>query len=79
MALYKNPHWLTKTDDAAFDKIFKPGAPFEHSGIYRCIGCGREVVREYERTMPPQNHHLHSIAQGEVCWKMAVYCDPREE
>lgn len=75
MALYKDGNLLQSSSDAAFDKIFKPGTTPDHSGIYRCLGCGREVVAEQSRTMPPQNHHQHTTSQGEVRWKMAVYAD----
>jgi hypothetical protein len=79
MALYKNSAWLKQTTDAAFDTIFKPGETPIHSGIYRCLGCGREVVGESERKLPPQNHHQHSRAQGDVRWQLAVYCDSSEK
>jgi DNA-directed RNA polymerase subunit RPC12/RpoP len=46
-----------------------------HSGIYRCMGCGREVVAEESRKLPPQNHHEHSSAQGKIRWRMIVYAD----
>jgi hypothetical protein len=79
MALYKNGDWLSKSEDAAFDAIYKPGNAPAHSGIFRCLGCGREVVAEESRSLPPQNHHQHTTAQGEVRWKMAVYADHREK
>jgi hypothetical protein len=78
MALYKNPNWLTKSEDAAFDKEYRPGETPVHSGIYRCVGCGREVVAEQERKLPPQNHHQHTQSQGSIRWNMAVYADHRE-
>lgn len=74
MALYKNGDWLTHTHDAAFDATHTPGAHVPHSGIYRCINCGREVVAEQARTFPPQNHHQHP-QKGAVLWKMVVYAD----
>ena len=79
MALYKNANWMTKSDDDAFDTVYEPGSTPVHSGIFRCLGCGREVVGEMERKLPPQNHHQHSTSQGSVRWKMAAYCDPREK
>lgn len=77
MALYKNSNWITLSTDAAFDKIYKPGDVPDHSGIFRCLGCGREVVAEQERKLPPQNHHQHTPGNGEIRWQMAVYSDPR--
>lgn len=79
MVLYKNDAWVLRSEDAAFDTIFKPGQKPVHSGIYRCLGCGREAVGEMERTLPPQNHHQHTTSQGDVRWKLAAYCDPREK
>ena len=79
MALYKNLAWLTKSEDAVFDVVYSIGQKPVHSGIYRCLGCGREVVGEMERTLPPQNHHQHSPQQGAVRWQLATYCDPREK
>lgn len=73
MALYKRPEDIARSDHAAFDKEYRPGSAPEHSGIYRCKGCGREVVAEEARTLPPQNHHQHSQAQGAVIWRMAIY------
>lgn len=73
MALYKYSQYVTQVQDAAFDTTFKPGQAPQHSGIYRCLGCNREVVAEQARTLPPQNHHQHTTAQGAVLWRMAVY------
>ena len=78
MALYKYGEYLTKSEDASFDAIYKPGQAPPHSGIYRCMGCGREVVAEEGRQLPPQNHHQHDIKQqGDVRWQMIVYADHR--
>ena len=79
MALYKNGAWLTKSEDATFDKVYTPGSKPDHSGIFRCLVCGREVVGESERTLPPQNHHQHNPDQGAIRWQLAVYCDHREK
>lgn len=75
MALYKYGEYVGKSDSEAFDKIFSPGQQPAHSGIYRCQGCGREVVGEESRTLPPQNHHQHTQAQGAIRWRLAVYAD----
>ncbi|REF88086.1 hypothetical protein DES32_1727 [Methylovirgula ligni] len=75
MALYKSGAYLTQSDDAAFDKEYSPGTAPPHSGIYRCMGCHREVVAEEQRALPPQNHHQHTPSQGTVRWKMIVYAD----
>src|ERR1700683_2979625 len=60
MALYKYGNYLTSSTDAAFDAEYKPGDIRPHHGIYRCTGCGHEVVSEAGNKLPPQNHHTHS-------------------
>ncbi len=73
MALYKRASDVAQNQDNAFDKEFKPGSAPDHSGIYRCKGCGREVVGEQARTLPSQNHHQHTQSQGAVIWRLVVY------
>lgn len=73
MALYKYPNYLTQSNDATFDKTYPPGATPDHSGIFRCTGCAREVVAEHGRTLPPQNHHQHTILQGDIRWQIIVW------
>lgn len=75
MAFYKEPQYLKKSEDIVFDALHSPGGIPPHSGIYRCVGCGREVVAEAQRQLPPQNHHQHALTQGAVRWKMIVYAD----
>jgi hypothetical protein len=79
MALYKFGKYLNQSDGDAFDKLWNPGETPEHSGIYRCTGCGREVVAEHERKLPPQNHHQHPPGEGNVRWKLIVYADGRSQ
>lgn len=75
MAMYKNGSLLVQSQDQAFDVTHGPAQHVPHSGIYRCDGCGREVVAEQARTFPPQNHHQHSTVQGAVRWHLLVYAD----
>jgi hypothetical protein len=75
MALYKHGNYLTQINDTAFDVEHKPGQSTPHSGIYRCMGCGREIVSEGGKVFPPQNHHQHTATQGTIRWKMIVYAD----
>lgn len=77
MSLYKYGAYLQQSQDASFDAVHRPGAVPPHSGIYRCPGCGREVVAEEGRQLPPQNHHQHTLQQGDVRWQMIVYADHR--
>ena len=75
MALYKNAGNLGQSQDAVFDGIHHPGQATPRSGIYRCSGCGREIVSEENRPLPPQNHHQHTVAQGAIRWQLIVYAD----
>jgi hypothetical protein len=79
MAAYQDTKCLTQITHATFDMTFKPGATPHHSGIYRCIGCEREVVAEELRKMPPQDHHHHSPSQGAILWKLIVYAEQNEK
>jgi hypothetical protein len=73
VALYKYAHFLKKSDHQAFDSLTKPGATVPYSGIYRCEGCGHEIVSTYGHVMPPQNHHQHTSAQGTIRWRLIVF------
>ena len=75
MALYKNGNYLQHSEDAAFDPDNKPGHAAPHSGIYRCMGCHREVASNAGQPLPPQNHHQHSQNHGAIRWRMVVYAD----
>ena len=66
MAAYKYGVYLAANQDAAFDQLFSPGAQTPFSGIFRCQGCGREIVSEFPKPLPPQNHHQHQYAQGPI-------------
>ena len=75
MALYKFSQYLQASQNTAFDADHNPGATTPHSAIYRCMGCGREIVSEHSKPLPPQNHHQHTYAQGAIRWRMIVYAD----
>ena len=79
MAMYKYAQYLSKVDDAIFDQINHPGVSAPRSGIYRCVGCGREASSTEGHSLPPQSHHQHSTAQGAIRWRLIVYADHRPE
>jgi len=72
MVLFKYPQLFQKSEDAVFDQLWSPGAKPAHSGIYRCEVCGREVVGENERHLPPQNHHQHDSNQP-IKWRLVCW------
>jgi hypothetical protein len=79
MAWYKYDQFLTKSVDGGYDKIYSPGTAAPHAGIYRCDGCGREIGIAETHILPPQSHHQHTTAQGDIRWRLIVYADHRPE
>ena len=78
MAIYKYDDYVRKNaTDPAFDGEHRPGATAPLSGIYRCVGCGREDISKEGNPLPPQNHHQHTTVQGAVRWRLAVFADHR--
>lgn len=77
MAWYKYGHYLKQFtgEGRAYDTDYAPGQAPPHSGIYRCMGCGREIVAEKARLLPPQNHHQHAPGQGPIRWRLVVFAD----
>jgi hypothetical protein len=76
MALYKDPNILQQWDNESFDEVHHPGAIVPWSGIYRCQGCGQEVVHTIERPLPQQDHHQHKPEQGAIRWRLIVTDSP---
>lgn len=75
MAVYKNAAFLEPSKDGAFDQDHNPGVAAPFAGIYRCMGCGREIGIAEEHTLPSQNHHAHTSAQGKIRWRLALWAD----
>ena len=77
MATYKDGKYLTQLNHAAFDTITPVGHTAPYSGIYRCEGCGHEIVSTYGHVLPPQNHPQHSPLQGQIRWRLIVSHQPQ--
>jgi hypothetical protein len=75
MALYKYSAYISQNNDAIFDQENGPGTAAPRSGIYRCMGCHREVASNQLEPLPPQNHHQHTTTQGAIRWKLIAYAD----
>ncbi|MBO6561102.1 MAG: hypothetical protein JJ959_11215 [Nisaea sp.] len=75
MALYKDDRYLVKIDDDAFDFLHRPADTAPFSGIYRCEGCRKEVASNQGDPLPPQNHHQHDEALGDILRRLVVYAD----
>jgi hypothetical protein len=72
VAKYKYLTNFSPSTDDEFDKLFSPGDPVVWSGIYRCIGCGYEVVQTNDKLLPLQAHHQHKPNQGKIQWLLLV-------
>jgi hypothetical protein len=72
MAEYKYGQYLTQANKAAYDQGYHPGTTTPYSGIYRCTKCGNEMTSVSGYPFPPQNHHLHTPAQGPIVWQLIV-------
>ena len=72
MALYKFLNFIEHTQDANFDVFYPPEGTAPRSGIYRCRGCGREILSEELKPLPPKTHHRHVAAQGKIWWQLVV-------
>ena len=75
MALYKVAQYLQLSNDQAFDHDHNPGSPAPLAGIYRCMGCHREVGIAGGHILPPQTHHAHTSEQGSIRWRLIVWAD----
>ena len=80
MALVKagNRHAIGEANassNAAFDTIHNPGEECELEGIYKCVGCGKEITLAKGKTFPAQNHDQHTSDKGLIRWKLFVYAE----
>lgn len=75
MASYKEARFLQQSTSDEFDVDRRPGTAAPFSGIYRCMGCGREVASNEDQPLPPQNHHQHAQGQGVIRWRLIVFAD----
>lgn len=81
MAWYTNGSSLTLSDGNGdwWKTIYGPSDNVPVSGIYRCVGCGKEVTCNDPDRFPPQNHHQHPSQQGTVRWKLNVRTNTKGE
>lgn len=59
-------HWTT---------TYGPGDTVPVSGIYKCLGCNKEITSNEDDPFPPQNKHQHTAVQGKVRWKLIIRTD----
>jgi hypothetical protein len=72
VTLFRRSHDIEVSISPMFDKEYEPEGTPIHSGIYRCRGCGYEIIAGADMPLPPPKHHRHSPAQGPIRWRLAV-------
>lgn len=77
MAQYKYTDNLTTSSSSAFDTLYAPGARVENAGIYRCKGCGEEVVAGRGQLLPAPERHPHAAGSGKAEWQLLVFAQQR--
>jgi len=65
-------------DKSWWTTTYHPGEMVPRSGIYRCLGCSKEIAANENDPFPPQNHHQHGLAQGKIRWKLNVATASRD-
>jgi hypothetical protein len=81
MSWWTDESKLTKSNGAGewWKTTYSPNDQVPVSGIYRCLGCGREVTCNDPDHFPPQNHHQHTQAQGTIRWRLNVRTNTKGE
>jgi hypothetical protein len=81
MALYREKQFLDHIEDTEanlyFDTDHQPGERAPVAGIYRCIGCGREIGTAANHTLPTQ--HLAGPESHPVRWRLVAFADHRSD
>lgn len=72
MAHYQNASFLIQSQHIKFDKTYPSGTNVPDAGIYRCKGCGHEIVIAKGQALPMQNRHQHAFEFGTVSWQLIV-------
>lgn len=72
MSLFRRSNDIEVSLSPEFDREYEPGQTPARSGIYRCRGCGCEVVALDSQPFPAVSHPKHSLNQGTVRWRLAV-------
>jgi hypothetical protein len=78
MAIFKEKQFLIEETEATnpyFDGDHQPGETAGQPGIYRCMGCGREIAIAEGHTLPTQ----HGAGSHTIRWRLVVYADHRSD
>ena len=72
MSMFRRSNDIEVSLSPEFDREYEPGQTPVHSGIYRCRGCGCEIVAHGSKPFLVEGHPRHSPAHGPVRWRLAV-------
>lgn len=75
MAFFQNEEHLHQMTHKVFNMVFTDTDTVPVSGIYRCLGCSREIAATRGDPFPPAKHHPHGPPQGPIRWQMIVIAD----
>lgn len=77
MPNFKDSRWFQQNSSPDFDKLYHPGTPAPHSGIYRCENCGFEADSTAGSPLPParvctQHGPQWKCSHGVVQWRLVA-------
>lgn len=72
MSLFRRSNDIEVSISPEFDREYEPGQKPVHSGIYRCRGCGCEIVAQAATPFPTEHHPKHLPVHGPVRLRLAV-------
>lgn len=72
MAVYQSADFLFQFSHPSFNSRFSPGMRSPATGIYRCTGCGLEIVTLANERFPYSDKHERCDEFGPVCWRLVV-------
>jgi len=73
MAVYQDSSFLIRSDHFDFNVRRAPGTSASVSGIYRCVGCGQEIVAKKGQLLPEYEEHIHGFELGPPRWQLIVF------
>lgn len=73
MAVYQDSSFLIRSNHFDFNVRRAPGTSTSVSGIYRCVGCGQEIVAKKGQLLPEYEEHIHGFELGPPRWQLIVF------
>ena len=75
MAVFMYRAFVKMQPNTVFDQDHEPGDIAPHAGIYRCMGCGREILSTFSIPLPSEHHHPHDACHGQRRWRLIVFAE----